>query len=79
MNNPPNFSHILQKKRILKNFTVVKVASNSKIEEIKKKALAKAKTEDEFNKIMEEEIKKIGNMHNQENPIPGIIYDKIDI
>jgi hypothetical protein len=71
-----NFSHILQKTGVLKNFTIAKVVPSVKIEKIKEAALKKAKTEDEFNSIMIQAMKKIGDMHNQNNPIPGIIYER---
>lgn len=71
-----SFSHILQKKGVLKNFTMAKVIPKKKIEEVKKMVKKKAKDEAEYKKMLVFEMLKLGNMHGTSNPIPGIIYDR---
>jgi hypothetical protein len=76
--NKQNFTHILQQRGVLRNFTIAKVVPTLKLEKIKEAAMKKATSEAEFNRIMDAEMKKMGNMHNQANPIPGIIYERDD-
>jgi len=73
--NPNQFSHMLQKKGILKNFSIAKVVPTSVVEKIKEKVRGKTKTDAEFDAMLEEEMKIMGNMHDKANPIPGIIYN----
>jgi hypothetical protein len=47
-----------------------------KINQIKEAVKAKASSEEEYNQLLTLEMMKISNMHNQGNPIPGIIYSK---
>jgi hypothetical protein len=68
------YSHIIQKKGILKNFTVAKLVLESEIQAIKDEIRRKTTSEEEFEKAFAEEFAKIANMHDQNNPIPGIIY-----
>lgn len=70
------FSHILQRKGILKNFSIAKVVPMKKIEEIKAQIKSKTSSEEEFKKEFTNEMTRLGNMHSQSDPIPGIIYDK---
>ena len=69
-----SFTHILQKTGVLKTFTVAKIVKKQDIDELK--ALIKSVASDaaEYKKMLKEEMSKISDMHNQRNPIPGIIY-----
>ena len=69
-----SFTHILQKTGVLKTFTVAKIVKKRDIDELK--ALVKSVASDaaEYKKMLKEEMSKISDMHNQRNPIPGIIY-----
>ena len=69
-----SFTHILQKTGVLKTFTVAKIVKKRDIDELK--ALVKSVASDaaEYKKMLKEEMSKISNMHDQSNPIPGIIY-----
>ena len=73
-----SFSHILQKTGVLKTFTVAKVVKKQDIDELKALIKSVASDEKEYKKILKEEMSKISNMHDQSNPIPGIIYPPED-
>ena len=68
------FTHVLQKKGILKNFSVAKVVKKKEIDELKKVVRELASDDEEYNRILKEEMDRISDMHDKENPIPGIIY-----
>lgn len=73
-----SFSHILQKTGVLKTFTVAKVVKKQDIDELKALIKSIASDEKEYKKMLSEEMEKISNMHDQTNPIPGIIYPPED-
>lgn len=73
MNNKP-YTHILQKKGILRTFSVAKVVRKKDIEELKSIIKELASSEKEYNQMLKEEMAKLSDMHNSDNPIPGIIY-----
>lgn len=73
-----SFSHILQKTGVLKTFTVAKVVKKQDIDELKALIKSIASDEKEYKKMLSEEMEKISNMHDQSNPIPGIIYPPED-
>lgn len=68
------YTHILQKKGILKTFSVVKIVKREDIKELEELIRNIASDEKEYNQILKEEMAKISNMHDETNPIPGIIY-----
>ena len=68
------YTHVLQKTGILKNFTVAKIVKKKDIEDLKRLVKEIASDENEYKKLLEEELSKISNMHDKANPIPGIIY-----
>ncbi len=68
------YTHILQKKGILKAFSVAKVVRNKDIDELKNLIKSMASSEKEYDQLLKEELQKLSNMHDKENPIPGIIY-----
>lgn len=68
------YTHILQKKGILKTFSVAKVVKMHDIKELEKLIREIAVDDKEYNQLLKEEMEKISNMHDNENPIPGIIY-----
>lgn len=72
------FTHILQKKGILRTFSVAKVVKKKDIDELKSLIKSVASDEREYNQMLKEEIAKISDMHNDKNPIPGIIYNNED-
>ena len=69
-----NYTHILQKTGVLKSFTVAKIVKKKEIEDLKKLIKDVAASEEEYKKILTEELAKMSNMHDSTNPIPGIIY-----
>lgn len=69
-----SFSHILQKTGVLKTFTVSKIVKKQDIDELKALIKSVASDDKEYKKMLGEEMDKISNMHNESNPIPGIIY-----
>lgn len=69
-----SFSHVLQKTGVLKTFTVAKVVKKKDIDELKALIKSVASDDAEYKKMLSEEMLKISNMHDQSNPIPGIIY-----
>lgn len=69
------YTHILQKKGILKTFSVAKVVTTSEIDELKSLIKQVSSSDEEYNQMLKEEIAKISNLHDQNNPIPGIIYN----
>ena len=77
MNNKP-FTHILQKKGILRTFSVAKVVRKKDIEELKSIIKQLASNEEEYDQILKEEMERLSDMHNSDNPIPGIIYSESD-
>jgi hypothetical protein len=68
------YIHLLQKAGVLKNFSVAKVVNKKEIEELRRLIQTVAKDEKEFNQMFAEEMAMIGNLHDKQNPIPGIIY-----
>lgn len=68
------YTHILQKTGILKNFTVAKVVKKQDIEDLKSLIKSVASDDAEYKQMLAEELAKISNMHDKNNPIPGIIY-----
>lgn len=68
------YTHILQKKGILKTFSVAKIVKREDIKELEELIRNIASDEKEYNQILKEEMAKISNMHDENNPIPGIIY-----
>lgn len=75
MKNKP-FSHVLQKTGILKNFTVAKIVRKQDIDELKMLIKSVTTTDAEYKEMLAEEMKKLSDMHDGANPIPGIIYPK---
>lgn len=69
-----SYTHILQKKGILRAFTVAKVVHRKDIEELKRIIKGVTDDEEEYNRLLTEELARISNMHSKDNPIPGIIY-----
>jgi hypothetical protein len=68
------FTHILQKKGVLKSFSVAKIVKHSDIKELEALIKTVASDEAEYKKMLDEELAKLGNMHDKQNPIPGLIY-----
>lgn len=68
------YSHVLQKIGVLKNFSVAKVVNKKDIDELKQLIGEVAENKVEYDKLLEEEMIKIANMHDEKAPIPGIIY-----
>ena len=77
MNNKP-FTHILQKQGILRTFSVAKVVRKKDIEELKSIIKQLASSEEEYDQMLKEEMARLSDMHNSDNPIPGIIYSESD-
>lgn len=77
MNNKP-FTHILQKKGILRTFSVAKVVRKKDIEELKSIIKQLASNEEEYDQMLKEEMERLSDMHNSDNPVPGIIYSESD-
>jgi hypothetical protein len=73
-----SFTHVLQKTGVLKTFTVAKVVNKEDIDELKSLIQSVAEDEAEYEKLLDEELKKLSNMHDSKNPIPGIIYTDSD-
>jgi predicted Zn-dependent protease len=73
-NSDKSYSHVLQKAGVLKNFSVAKVVSRKEIDDLKQLIKAVAKDEKEYDKMLEEELAQVANMHDPKSPIPGIIY-----
>ena len=72
--NKPHFSHVLQKAGVLKNFTVAKVVKKQDIEDLKALIKSVTSSDKEYKQMLDEEMKKISDMRDENNPIPGIIY-----
>jgi len=68
------FSHVLQRTGILKNFSISKTITLLDLENIKKEAKKNSKSDEEYKKLFQESMSKLGNMHDSANPVPGIIY-----
>lgn len=69
-----SYTHILQKTGVLKTFTVAKIVNKREIEDLKTLIKSIASDEAEYKTMLAEELAKISNMHDSNNPIPGIIY-----
>lgn len=74
--NKKRYTHILQKVGVLKNFTVAKVVKKQDVEELKRLIRSITDSEEEYKEILTEELTKLSDMHDENNPIPGIIYPK---
>jgi translation elongation factor EF-1beta len=68
------YTHILQKTGILKTFTVAKIVKKKDIDDLKALIKSIASDESEYKEMLAEEIAKMSNLHDDKNPIPGIIY-----
>lgn len=68
------YTHILQKTGVLKNFTVAKIVKKKDIEDLKALIKSVASDDAEYKQMLAEELAKISNMHDKNNPVPGIIY-----
>ena len=68
------YTHILQKKGILRTFQVAKVVRKKDVDELKALVKKVASDEEEYNRLLKEEMAKMSDMHDENNPIPGIIY-----
>lgn len=65
------YSHIIQKKGLLKNFSIAKLVLESDIQELRDRIKTQVSSNEEF----EAEFKKaFENMQDPKNPIPGILY-----
>lgn len=69
-----SYSHILQKTGVLRNFTVAKVVKKEELDGLKQLIRDITTSDSEYQEILREEMKKISNMHDKNNPVPGIIY-----
>lgn len=69
-----NFSHILQKKGILKSFSVAKIVKSDEIKALQALIKTVASSDAEYKQMLAEELTKLSEMHDAKNPIPGIIY-----
>lgn len=72
-----SYSHVLQKIGILRSFSVGKVITRKEIDTLKKLVAELTKDKEEYNKMLQEEVAKLGVMNDEKNPVPGIIYDNI--
>ncbi len=68
------YTHVLQKTGILRSFSVAKVVNSVDVTELKRTLKAVAKNDEEFSSMLAEEIKKLGDLHDINSPVPGIIY-----
>lgn len=66
--------HILQKKGILRSFSVAKIVRGDEIKELQKLVRGVATSEKEYKQLLKEELAKMADMDDKKNPIPGIIY-----
>jgi hypothetical protein len=73
-NTEPQFSHVLQKMGILKNFSIAKTLSIRELEKIKKVAREQARTDEEYTQLIQKRMAQFSNMHDKNNLVPGIIY-----
>lgn len=73
-----SYTHILQKTGVLKTFTVAKIVNKKEIDDLKTLIKSVASDEAEYKIMLAEELAKISNMHDQNNPVPGIIYSADD-
>lgn len=74
--NKKAYSHILQKTGVLRTFTVAKVVKRKDIENLKTLIKTVASSEEEYNRLLNKELERVSEMHDSENPVPGIIYQK---
>jgi len=72
------FTHILQKVGILKTFTVAKLVDKKELDDLKSLVKSVSSNEEEYKKLLTEELNKLSSTHDKKNPIPGIIYEKSD-
>ena len=73
-NSDKAYTHVLQKVGLLKNFSVAKIVSKKEVEELKQLIKTVSKSEEEYKKLLFDEMTRIANMHDKDNPVPGIIY-----
>ena len=73
------FTHILQKKGVLRTFSVAKVVRKKDIDELKTLIKSVASNDAEYNQMLKEEMAKLSEMHSDKNPIPGIIYNNDEL
>ena len=73
------FTHILQKKGVLRTFSVAKVVKKKDIDELKSLIKSIASNDEEYNQMLKEEMAKLSEMHSDKNPIPGIIYNNDEL
>jgi len=73
------FTHVLQKKGVLRTFSVAKVVKKKDIDELKSLIKSIAANDAEYNQMLKEEMAKLSDMHSDKNPIPGIIYNNDEL
>lgn len=65
--------HILQKKGILRSFSVAKIVNSEEIKELQELIKTVATSKKEYKQLLKEELAKLSDMNDKKNPIPGII------
>jgi hypothetical protein len=55
---------------------VAKVVKKQDIADLKALIKTMASSEEEYNRLLTEELQRISDMHDSANPVPGIIYQK---
>jgi hypothetical protein len=68
------YTHLLQQQGILRSFSVAKIVKKQEIEELKSLIAEVATTDEEYRELLKIELERISNMHDKNNPIPGIVY-----
>lgn len=68
------YSHIIQKKGLLKSFTVAKLVLESDIQALRNYVKAKVSSPEEFELEFKKAFENLANMRDPKNPIPGILY-----
>lgn len=70
----PQFTHVLQTMGILKGFSIAKTMTIQDLERIKDEAKEEASSPEECAKLIQQKLAELGNMHNKDDMVPGIIY-----
>ena len=68
------FTHVLQRTGLLKAFGVAKIVRGRELHELKQLIKSVAKSKQEYESMLQEELDKLSSMPDEKNPIPGMVF-----
>ena len=69
-----SFTHVLQKTKLLQSFQVSKFVTSKEINELKQLIKTAAKTKEEYDSMLADEMSKLAAFGGENDPVPGMIF-----